>query len=402
MAVDYPKRSGASEFLNSLYRWRKFLIINIVLVLILSIIYSLTIDETFKSTAVIMLPKEDDLLGGGQLTGLLSSAAPFLGGKIGSSAASMDDMIGILESRTVLQDVVDRFKLMDYFEIEDNNYDKALRATRRIISPEINDNMMIEINVIHENPDTSALIANYLVNVLDSLNKKFNIQQAKSNREFIEMRYVKNVEDLKAAEDSMEQFQKKYGIYVIPEQVEAAFRTIGEIEAQVVEKEILLHGIKAQLGENSPLVRNSQEQINILKNKLKELQSAERLSDESLILFPFKKLPEMYKSYSRLYRDLEVQGKIMEIIMPLYEKARIDEQKSIPTVIVLDYAVPPQLKYEPKKALVVMYFLFPFLFISLILVARAEKLNSVDLVPGSLEEKEYRFYNRLKKIYRIR
>jgi capsule polysaccharide export protein KpsE/RkpR len=140
----------------------------------------------------------------------------------------------------------------------------------------------------------------------------------------------------------------------------------------------------------------------MLKGKLTELQSASELSESSLILFPFKNLPEVYKSYFRLYRDLEVQTKILEIILPLYEKAKIDEQNRIPTVLVLDSAVPPQLKYEPKKALVVMSFFFPFLFVFLIIIARAEKVNKQEIRPDSIEERESRWYSKLRRMYRIR
>jgi tyrosine-protein kinase Etk/Wzc len=402
MSEEIRKTTGLNEFFNSLYKWRKFLIINLIIVIIIAVIYSFLIPETFKATAVVMLPKEDNMLGGGQLAGLLSSAAPLLGAKLGSPGASMDDMIGILESRTVLQSVIDNFKLIDYFELENHQYDKALRKVRKIIRAEINDNLMIEISAIHEDPDTSALISNYLVNVLDSLNKKFNIQQAKSNREFIELRYLKNLQDLKEAEDSMEIFQKKYKIYAVPEQIEAAYKVVGEIEAQIVEKELLLYGIKAQLGENSPLVTNSEEQLRMLKRRLTELQSASELSESSLILFPFKNLPEVYKTYFRLFRELEVQAKIMEIILPLYEKAKIDEQNRIPTVLVLDNAVPPQLKYEPKKALVVMFFFFPFLFVFMIIIARAEKLRNQEIESNTFEEKESRWYLKLRRIYHVR
>jgi tyrosine-protein kinase Etk/Wzc len=401
MSEEIRKTTGLNEFFNSLYKWRKFLIINLIIVIIIAVIYSFLIPETFKATAVVMLPKEDNMLGGGQLAGLLSSAAPLLGAKLGSPGASMDDMIGILESRTVLQSVIDNFKLIDYFELENHQYDKALRKVRKIIRAEINDNLMIEISAIHEDPDTSALISNYLVNVLDSLNKKFNIQQAKSNREFIELRYLKNLQDLKEAEDSMEIFQKKYKIYAVPEQIEAAYKVVGEIEAQIVEKELLLYGIKAQLGENSPLVTNSEEQLRMLKRRLTELQSASELSESSLILFPFKNLPEVYKTYFRLFRELEVQAKIMEIILPLYEKAKIDEQNRIPTVLVLDNAVPPQLKYEPKKALVVMFFFFPFLFVFMIIIARAEKLRNQEIESNTFEEKESRWYLKLRRIYHV-
>ena len=54
--------------------------------------------------------------------------------------------------------------------------------------------------------------------------------------------------------------------------------------------------------------------------------------------------------------------------MPMYEQAKVEEQKSIPTVMVVDKAVPPELKYCPKKAVIIIEFflLFSFIFIPVV------------------------------------
>jgi uncharacterized protein involved in exopolysaccharide biosynthesis len=55
----------------------------------------------------------------------------------------------------------------------------------------------------------------------------------------------------------------------------------------------------------------------------------------------------------RLYRNLLIQQKILEFLVPLYEQARIDEQKDVPVVLVLDKAVPAERKDRPKRSLIV-------------------------------------------------
>ncbi len=44
--------------------------------------------------------------------------------------------------------------------------------------------------------------------------------------------------------------------------------------------------------------------------------------------------------------------------MPMYEQAKVEEQKSIPTIMVIDKAVPPELKYSPKRSVIILGFSF--------------------------------------------
>lgn len=397
------KEVRISDYLSIILKWKKFLIINIILIVIISIIVSFLFTVTFKATSTIMIPKEDKMMSG-QLSGLIGSGGSLLGGGLlGSSSGETDQMIGILNSRSMMSVLVDQFNLFSYYKIKNKNYDKILKELRGDFTFDINDNNMIEISMVHENPDTCAMIVNYAVKKLDSLNTMFNVLQARSNRAFMEIRYNKNVSDLANAEDSLKKYQEKYGMFAVPEQVEAAIKVIAELEAQVAQKELTLNSLKFQLGENSPTVINMQDQINSIKKKLSEVSSSDsdKLSSKSLILFPFKKIPEMAQINYRLYREIQIQGKIMETILPLYEKAKIDEQKSIPTIMVLDKAYPPEVKYQPKKALIVLGITFPFFFILLMMLFRGEHILNNSEHRNRFEKKEFGFYKWVNHFYRM-
>lgn len=394
-----------SDYLYILYKWRKFIILNILIVGIILTVISLLIPKTYKANAKVMIPPESSLSLGG-LTGLIggSRSSSGLSSRIlGMGQTTSEDVIlAILNSRTALENVINEFGLIDYYEIKKNNMDKAIRAFSNDISFDVDEYGMIEISVINKNPEKSAEIANYMINLLDSLNIAFNVEQAKNNRIFIEKRYIKNLSDLKLAEDSLQQFQKKYGMFAIPQQMEVAVKAAAEIESQLMAKEIAAYFMKMQYGENSPVYQGTLAEISLLKNKVDELKKADKLTDESNVFFPFKKGPEMAIDYLRLYREVEIQSKILEIVLPMYEQAKVDEQKSIPTISVLDKAGIPQLKHSPKRSLFILGIAFPIFIILLLQAFRGEKLYHLKEYDNLLIEKEANFYKRIVSFYKIK
>ena len=82
---------------------------------------------------------------------------------------------------------------------------------------------------------------------------------------------------------------------------------------------------------------------------MQELKNSPNLGSSSNILFAFKDMPNIAMQYLRTYREVEIQQSILEIVMPMYEQAKVEEQKSIPTIMVMDKAVSPELKYSPKS-----------------------------------------------------
>lgn len=398
------KSTTISDYFYVLFKWKKFLFINLLIVSIITVVVVLLLPNKYKSTATLMIPPDTQSAFGG-LTSLLSgkSSLSTMGSKLfGVTGTSEDVLLGILNSRTALTDVINKFNLIDYYEISENNIDKTIKAFRKDLSADPNEYGMIEISVINKDPKVAAAISNYFVRLIDSMNIVLNIKRAKDNRIFIEQRYLKNLQDLRAAEDSLYRFQRKYGIVSVPDQLEGTFKAAAEIETQLTRKEIEAFFLKQQYGESSPQYTLAQQEVNLLKKKVQELKNSPDLSSKSNILYAFKDMPNIAIDYLRIFREVEIQQAILEFVMPMYEQAKVEEQKSVPTVMVIDNAVPPQLKDSPKRSIIVIgifllasFILIPFVFIGESAVTRTEFSNPLQMKLKS-------FYSKILNFYRIK
>lgn len=280
-----------STFISAIYKWKKFLIINLFLVFAIVTVVAFLIPEKFKSTTTIMVASDNSSNLGG-LSNLISGNPVFSMGAqlLGAGGGSTDIIFGILNSRSTLTNVIKKFDLVKYYEVDDDNIDKTLKALEGNVSFETNENglSMIDISVTTKDPYFSAKIANYFVKLVDSLNVKLNNEQARNNRIFIEKRYKKNQDDLQIAEDSLYIFQKKYGIIAVPEQFQVIYQAAAEIEATLVQSELTAAMMKNQFGENSPQFELAKKQVQTLKDKVSQLKNSNNLSNESNIFIPLK------------------------------------------------------------------------------------------------------------------
>jgi len=397
------KETKFGDYIYILYKWKKFLLINLLIVGLITTLIAFLLPNQYRATATIMIPPNEEM-GLGGLTSLLGgkSSIASMGSRLfGVSNTSEDVLLGIINSRTALIDVIQKFNLKEYYEIDDN-LDKVLKAFKSDISSDPNEFGMIDFSVINKDPKISAEITNYMVTLVDSLNIEYNIARAKNNRVFIEKRYIKNVDDLRSAEDSLYKFQKKYGIVAVPEQLEVTVKAAAEIEAMLTKKEMEAYFMAQSYGENSPQYKGILAEVNLLKGKVQELKNSPNLSATSNILFPFKQMPNIAIQYLRTFREVEIQQAILEIVMPMYEQAKVEEQKSIPTIMVIDRAVPPELKDSPKRSVIILGMLFLFSFLFIPIVFWGEKAISREKLENPLQIKESNFFRRVIKIYRIK
>ncbi|MDT3696284.1 MAG: hypothetical protein ROY99_07800 [Ignavibacterium sp.] len=398
------KIPSLSDYIYILFKWKRFLIVNLLVVGLITTGLVFLIPNQYKATATIMIPP-DNQMGLGGLSSLLGgkSSIASMGSKLfGVSNTSEDLLLGILNSRTALVDVINKFNLVEYYEIDDNNFDEVLKAFRSDLYSNPNEFGMIEFSVINKNPNVSAKIANYLVTLVDSMNIEFNIQRAKNNRLFIEKRYLQNVADLKKAEDSLFKFQKKYGIVAVPEQLEVTVKAAAEIESELMKKEMESYFVLNGYGETSPQYLGLKSEIDLLKKKVQELKNSNDLGSSSNILFPFKQMPNIAMQYLRTYREVEIQQSILEIVLPMYEQAKVEEQKSIPTIMLIDKATVPEIKYSPKRSVIVIGMLFLMLLFLIPAIFVFEHTLSLKEFKNPLQQKLYSLAVKISKFYRLR
>ena len=75
--------------------------------------------------------------------------------------------------------------------------------------------------------------------------------------------------------------------------------------------------------------------------------------ENSYFDLPLAEIPQLTIRYTQLTTDVALQERIAELLTGLYEEARIKEQKDTPTIAVLETAYPPEIKYRPRRVLIV-------------------------------------------------
>ncbi len=123
--------------------------------------------------------------------------------------------------------------------------------------------------------------------------------------------------------------------------------------------------LEKQYSPVDPMVVTRTLEVQELQKKINEMEMGTmHNSDNSMrLLIPFKQAPKLSMEYVRLYRDLSIQNKILEILTPIYEQAKVEEKRETPTVVILDHAMVPERKAKPK---VTLYALIAFVVLSIL------------------------------------
>jgi len=396
--VKEKREASLTDYLSIILKWKKFLIINLLIVGIVTTGLTYLIPEKFKASSTVMIQEAS---GGGLLGGMMQDLGGVFSQAFGGGGGNSEDkLFGFLSSNQMSEKIIANFNLVDYYEIEKYKRDKTLKAFKEDFKFDLNDNGFIEISMIHESPMISADIVNYASDELEKMNQEYATTYAKKYREFVEKRYFKNMMELKDAENSFETFQIETGVYAIPEQIEVAFKAYAELEGQLSLKELERDLIKETQGENSPNFTLATTQVNLLRNKIKQLKSGEKIDNGTIIYLKLDELPKIQGRYIQIKRELEIQAKLLEFTLPMYEQAVMEEQKTIPAITVIDKAIAPELKDSPKKAFIILSIFFIALFFHLPVIFRGYRMANSS-PKNNFELKEKKFFDRIIKIYKI-
>lgn len=288
--------------------------------------------------------------------------------------------LAILNSRSAMEMVVRNFDLTKVYEIADTSMEEAIKALRGNVEFAYQDDEYITIDVMDKDPERAAEMANHFVVALNQISNNLGTQEAKNNREFIEKRLLKCKEDLHAAEEALKTFQEKADVVIPPAQEgSSALAGIVDLYATKVKKEIELGILEQTVSKGNPVLQQMRLELSEIEKKL-------------------SKFPEAGIGALRLYRDVAIQQKILEFIVPLHEQAKVDEQKNIPVILVLDRAIPPEVKTKPKRMIFVLLWTLAALLVSLVYVVSRERLKAI-----SPDGKGAELVNELRstRLYRI-
>ncbi len=357
------------EIVSVIIRKRRFIVWVVLLSTIITIIVTALSPKWYKATASVFPAEQTNLFPG--LEGVSSFMQSVSGKKLSSltGPSEVDRYTAILKSGRVLDAMIKKFNLYEVYENTDGSF-RSERTVKELLSNtelEVQDEGNLTISVFDKDPKRASDMANYYVQLLNETNSELQAQNARGNRMFVEQRYEKNLRDIRSAEESLKVFQLRHGVLAMPEQTSVSIKAGAEVYGQLAKKEIELDILKRTLASGHPSLTEKEIEVDAIRSKLKEMsEGGGEAATDMKIIVPFKQTPELAVEYIRLYRDVEIQYKIMQFITPIYEQSKVEENRSTPSVVILDTATPPERKAKPKIAL---YALLAFIISSLVCLA---------------------------------
>ena len=387
--IDEFSETNMQKNLFILWRKRRFVAKNVVIVAVASVIIALLLPKWYSSEATILSS------GAGRFN-ILSSISPIPISDFGLSSISEDinTFIAILNSRSVKEYMVKKFDLVNRYDEKDLEF--AMVAFEDKMELEVTEEGTLKISVIDKKPEIAKAMVVELLTKLDSVNQQLGMDKGRFNREFLEQRLNETKTDLAIAEIRLKDFQEKTGIIDIVSQISAQYEAYGQIYIQEMQAygqlynqemiaytelyslkaqtEIQLNVSKVTLNPNNPAVKRYEIMLNEQEKQLDLITSSldkqlldiilgfEKIEGKNLInelehlptMINFDNFPVLGMENARLIRELTIQNTLLELLLPQYETARLEESKNIPTLQVIDEPKVAINKTKPIRSLIVI------------------------------------------------
>ena len=355
----------------------RFIIKLTVLVAVLSVGVTLLMPNIYTAKVMIMPPQQSQ----SSAASMLMAQVGALGGLAGVDKSPSGLYIGMLKSRSVADNLIERFKLMAVFE------QKTYIATRKILEGAVTMTAgkegMISIEFDDKDPKLAADIANGYVDALDGLVRRIAVTEAGRRRLFFEGELKKTQDKLDNAELAMKTLQEKTGVISMEGQSAAILSAEASLRAQIASKEIELSAMRGFATAQNPDVRRTEQMLVSLRTQLAKLEHQAQATEADM---PSKsKIPGMAIDYVHRMRDLKYNETLFAFVSQQLASAKLDEAKDAPVIQVVDNALVPEKKSKPKRALIVILATMLAFFVGVLFAFFKEASERASLDPLAAE-----------------
>ena len=367
------------EMLNIvLFNLKTILKITIFSTAIIFLILYFIYPRTYTAIVVVLPPEKNSSLGG--LGSLLATQdlSNLMTGNM--SSASSQIYVEILKSRSASLFVINKLNIQKEYD-EDDIYEAAGKLSEDL-SVEINKEGVIKLSVEvdskylplifsdeYQDKKLSADLSNSFIEALDKINRQKLSSKSKRARLFIETQLLETKAKLDTVENALMVFQKKNKTISLPDQLKSVIESAAKIKTEIVKAEM-------EIGLLQYNVQDDNKTYQSLKRKLEQLklQYDKMEMGNQDYLMAFKDIPELGKELAGLFRDVKIQNEVYMLLQQQYYKEKIQENRDLPTVEVLDEAVPPLKKSSPKIfTSTITGGILVFLFTALVIVLSQRK-----------------------------
>jgi tyrosine-protein kinase Etk/Wzc len=328
---------------------------------------SFAITPTFTATTKIMIPQQQQ----GGAAAMLSSLGA-LGGLAGAASGlknPADQYVAFLKSRTVQEALVDRFKLLDLYEVKSReDARKGLDANVMVASGK---DGLITIDASDKDPVFAAQLANGNVEELRNFLGRLALTEAQQRRVFFEKQLTNAKDNLTKAEQALKASGVNTG--ALKASPGAAVEGLAKLKAGITAQEIKLASMRGYLTESAPDFKQALTELAAMRGQMNFAEKAEPTRGGD-------------SDYIARYREFKYHETLFELFAKQYEMARVDESREGAAIQVVDLAIPPERKAKPKKATIALMTTLASGFALLLFVFIRQALRGAVQTPETAEK----------------
>jgi uncharacterized protein involved in exopolysaccharide biosynthesis len=316
-----------------LYRNIKLLVIIGIVATVLSAIASFLIQEKYKSS-VVMFPTTTNSISKALLDVNNNGKKDVL--EFGEEEQA-EQLLQILNSDEIRNRVIQKFNLRQHYDLKpDEKYvnTKLQKEFEDNVSFSRTEYMAVEIEVLDHSPDTAALIANYIADLVDTLKNSMRKKMANEALQIVQHEYESFQAYVQNIEDSLTKLR---------------LLGVNDYESQV-------ERLTEQLG--IAIVKNNQSAV-------KQLQ--ERLD----------KLSKYGGAYVALRDLLEYETEKLSQLRTRYEQAKVDATANLENKFIVNRAYPAEKKSYPIRWLIVLVSVITAELFAIVLILIKDSINRI-------------------------
>jgi capsule polysaccharide export protein KpsE/RkpR len=326
-----------------------------------ALLIAFLIPSRYASTTRLMPPEPPTGQSLAMLSTIMGKMGPnlaSLGGDLLGMNTSADLFAGVLQSRTVQDNLIAKFDLRRLYG-ERRWVDARKELARRTDISIDRKSKILTIQVTDHDPNRASALAQEYVAQLNNVVIQLNTSSAHRERVFLEARLGQVKEELEGAERDFSQFSNKTGAIDIKEQSKAMVEAAAILEGQLIAAQTELQGLRQIYTDQNVRVRATQARIDELGRQLLKMGGKAESEDtppskEDEIYPSIRKLPLLGVTYADLYRRMKVAETVFETLTQQYELSKVQEAKEVPSVKVLDAPEIPEKKVFPPRILLVV------------------------------------------------
>ena len=126
------------------------------------------------------------------------------------------------------------------------------------------------------------------------------------------------------------------------------------LRAQVAAKKVERSALRTYARSGNPGLKRAESELAALQGELAKLEQQERKASGGTAPPSLREAPQLGLEYQRRLRDVKFAAEMYELMLRQFEAAKIDESREAMVVQVIDPAEPPDYKFKPKRAMIVI------------------------------------------------